>query len=102
MANYIISLMHSHRKDQFITLWRPDDAGYCYDFKNAGIYPEPKKGYHDSDINMPIAIEDASKLAIDYHDSKRILNVKYVWDQLGVKMTKHGLQFKKRKEVTNA
>lgn len=27
---YVISVHHTQRRDRYITLWRPDDRGYCW------------------------------------------------------------------------
>lgn len=92
---YIISLCHTYRHEKYITLWRPDNAGYCYSKEMAGFYENPKKGYHDNEINMPIS-EEASKdlfkeLPYDGVLKMMIPNTKEIWGKLGVKMTKNGL-----------
>lgn len=96
--NYIISLKHTMRHSPFLTLWRPNNSGYCYALESAGKYDQPEKGYHDSESNTPIDIEKANKLSIecgwDNREIVAIPNVKIVWDQLGVKMTKNGLKKK--------
>ncbi|OFX56305.1 MAG: hypothetical protein A2066_12950 [Bacteroidetes bacterium GWB2_41_8] len=93
---HIISLAHTNKTDKFITLWRPNNAGYCYSKPMAGIYEKPEKGYHDSDSNMPITVDQADKLFIEakYDGELRMMipNCKQVWDVLNVKMTKNGLQ----------
>ena len=35
---YLISTKHTHKNDAFITLWRPDDKGYCWYKDWAGKY----------------------------------------------------------------
>ncbi|MCT3662555.1 hypothetical protein HZR00_08530 [Elizabethkingia anophelis] len=93
--NYIISLTHTRRHEEYITLWRPNNAGYCYSKENAGVYENPERGYHDSDDNMPILTEDAEKLfkKLPYDGVEKYLipNNKETWSLLGVKMTKNGL-----------
>ncbi|MCL1671738.1 hypothetical protein [Elizabethkingia ursingii] len=93
--NYIISLTHTRRHEEYITLWRSNNAGYCYSKENAGVYESPEKGYHDSDDNMPISVEDADKLfqklPYDGIEKDMIPNNKETWGLLGVKMTKNGL-----------
>ena len=42
---YIISLKHTHKEDKYITLWRPNNSGYCYSQDQAGRYSEIKEGY---------------------------------------------------------
>lgn len=95
---YIISLCHTSKRDDYLTLWRANNAGYCYAKYMAGLYENPEKGYHDSDLNMPIKQELAEKLMIEtIHDGRigyRILNCKQVWERLGLKMTKDGLRKK--------
>lgn len=93
---HVISLTHTNRKDKFITLWRPKNAGYCYSKQMAGIYETPEKGYHDSDSNMPISIEKADELfkELPYDGELKMMipNCKETWKALNVKMTKDGLQ----------
>jgi len=93
---HIISLTHTNKGDKFITLWRPNNAGYCYSKEMAGKYETPEPGYHDSDSNMPISEEEADKLFMqlpyDGELKTMIPNCIRVWDALDVKMTKHGLQ----------
>jgi len=95
---YIISLTHTLKGEQWITLWRDKNAGYCYTKEEAGLYEKPEPGYHDSDINMPISEDDANKLFVktpnDIYGAFVFLipNCKRVWNILGVKITKKGLQ----------
>jgi len=95
---FIISLTHTNKGDKYITLWRPNNAGYCYSKESAGRYETPQKDYHDSETNMPISEEVADELFIyakyDFNGEKLHLipNCGAVWNSLGIKMTKHGLQ----------
>ena len=36
----VISVGHTKRRDKYITLWNPNNAGYCYRLEVAGIYYE--------------------------------------------------------------
>lgn len=96
---HIISLTHTMRHDKFITFWRAENRGYCYSKSLAGEYETPEKGYHDSDTNTPIKVEDADKLFQEVvYDGKPALmipNTKEFWDKLNVRMTKDGLVKKK-------
>ena len=95
---HVISLTHTNKRDKYITLWRPKNAGYCYSKEMAGSYETPQKGYHDSDDNMPILETDAEKLFIFAQYDKGgdylhlIPNCPAVWNVLNVKMTKNGLK----------
>lgn len=95
---HVISLTHTNKRDKYITLWRPNNAGYCYSKEMAGSYETPQKGYHDSDDNMPILETDAEKLFIFAQYDKGgdylhlIPNCQAVWNVLNVKMTKNGLK----------
>jgi hypothetical protein len=94
---YIISLTHTRKHSDHICLWRPNNAGYCYSQESAGLYAEPQKDYHDSDINMPVEKEILDKLFLElpYMENvnlKMIPNCKTIWNALKVKMTKDGLR----------
>ena len=39
---YIISLVHTPRRDAFISFWRPDNSGYAWPLSWAGKYPLDK------------------------------------------------------------
>jgi hypothetical protein len=93
---YIISLTHTQKQDEFITLWRPNNAGYCYSKQSAGLYENPEKGYHDSIDNMSLSEDNAYKLWItvnyDGPEKQMIPNCSAVWKQLNVKMIKGNLK----------
>jgi len=59
---YILSLLHSAKHEKFLTLWRPNNAGYCYSRQMAGVYERAEQGYHDNDGNMSIPVDEAHKL----------------------------------------
>jgi len=92
---YVISLHHTMRHERYITLWRPDNRGYCYSKDNAGFYEPIKEGYHNDENNMPISKELANELfeELPYDGVLKMMipNMKRVWVKLGVKMTKDGL-----------
>lgn len=94
MNYYIISLKHTGKNDRFITLWRPDNAGYCWFKENAGLYDGYEKGYHDSCNNLPVPEEVANLAfsAIEYEGSKvtAILNTLGNRKILGIKKTQLG------------
>lgn len=98
MSYYILSLGHTYRNDPYMTLWRPDNAGYCYAKENAGIYEEPEKGYHDSADNMPISTDINFFIPVNHIKycgpngvtRHMIPNCQAVWDEIGIKLTKKG------------
>lgn len=93
---YILSLTHTMKHDKYITLWRPNNSGYCYSKEMAGQYDKPEKGYHDSEDNMPIHDFEADrlflKLPYDGELRNMIPNAPAVWEALKVKMTRNGLR----------
>lgn len=92
---YIISLKHTAKTDRYLTLWRPDNAGYCLSKEMAGIYTELKYGYHDSEGQLPIEKEVLEKLminiTIDGFDRHAVPNCVAVWDVLRVKFIRNDL-----------
>lgn len=65
---YIVSLKHTGKNDEFLTLWRPDNAGYTQHKETAGVYENPEKGYHDSESNVPVHVDKADKYFIEDTD----------------------------------
>ena len=92
---FIVSLTHTQKHEKYITLWRPNNSGYCYSKEMAGYYEKPKYGYHDNDFNMPISDEEANELfqelPFDGVLKMMIPNTKESWEKLNVKMTHKGL-----------
>lgn len=95
---YVISLYHTMPWEKYITIWRPDNAGYCYAKDQAGTYEDFKPGYHENEGNMPISTENLNpifqKVIYDGKEKEMIPNTKEFWDKLSVKMTKNGLKRK--------
>lgn len=92
---YVLSLKHTGKFENLITLWRPDNKGYCYTKESAGLYEEIIKDYHDNESNMAVAEEILDRLfiSVEYDGMQKhaIPNSQIIWDILGVKMTKHCL-----------
>jgi hypothetical protein len=93
---YIISLKHTNKREKFITLWRPNNAGYCFAKEYAGVYDEIEEGYHNGEGQLPIKISDAEPLFVKdekYFDAPlhAIPNTKNVLDLLNVKWDKDDL-----------
>lgn len=59
---YVISLKHTKKKDKYFTLWRANNAGYCFSKGMAGLYATPQVGYHDNENNMPVSVADAERM----------------------------------------
>lgn len=57
---YVVSLAHTKKWDGVITLWNPNDAGYCYRLERAGKYKEEDirahASYYNDGVNS-IAVE---------------------------------------------
>lgn len=101
---YVISLAHTKKSDEFITLWRPKNAGYCYSKEMAGEYETVIEGYHNSDDNMAISTEVAETLfnyKVKNNDGEwrtQIRNNIDSWRKLGLKPTAHSLKRIKTKQ----
>lgn len=97
----IVCMKHTGKKDSFITLWGPNDAGYHFSQEMSGVYDGYVPGYHDSDYNMPVSEDRLKKLFIDVvyegKPKRMIPNCKAVWDELGLKWTAKGLRRKENK-----
>lgn len=80
MGNYIVSIKHTKKSEPYITLWRPNNAGYCWFKGMAGTYDEIEDGYHRSDDSILISDTLADELFTEvvYEGKKHsaILNTK--------------------------
>lgn len=49
---YIVNISHTRRDHLYITIWRPDDKGYCWALSRAGKYAKERVmqrlGYYNS------------------------------------------------------
>lgn len=66
MDYYVISVHHTMRDHLYITIWRPDDCGYCWALSRAGKYPRDRVmqhlGYYNSgcsNVAVPCEVLDA-------------------------------------------
>lgn len=94
--HYVISVHHTHKRDRYITFWRPDDKGYCWKLSNAGRYTEATirkhmSGYYNDggrNIAVPCCVVDrisvmtTPKDCIDGLDSPAVLNTPAKWREL--------------------
>lgn len=62
---YVVSVKHTVRDNLYITIWRPDDKGYCWALCNAGRYARASVmahlGYYNSgcsNVAVPCAVLD--------------------------------------------
>ena len=63
---YIVNLSHTTRRDRYITIWRPDDRGYCWALSRAGKYAHDHVmrhlGYYNggwANVAVPCSVLDA-------------------------------------------
>ena len=92
---YLISLKHTHPKDEFITLWRSNNSGYCLSGENAGVYETLEPNYHDGYNTLPIkvGILDELFINIDYDGKKHLVpNIPSIWKVLNIKKVKNELR----------
>lgn len=81
MTQYVVlSLKHTMRRHKAITLWRPDDRGYCWTLDRAGVYQEQQVlehlGYYNSGCsNVAVPLELARRLACDVEYDTREFGV---------------------------
>ncbi|SFU77356.1 hypothetical protein SAMN05216480_12347 [Pustulibacterium marinum] len=89
MAFYIVSLAHTYFHEEYTTLWRPNNAGYCFSKDQAGLYEKPIPGYHNSVDSIAISEELANKLFVkgmyDGKEKMMIPNTPETWKVLSVK-----------------
>ena len=81
---YIISLKHTAKEDNQITFWRENNAGYSMFKEGAGIYENYQEGYHDSEANMPVLVDEVEKLFKSDGDKTYLPNNKFIIGKLGL------------------
>ena len=74
----VISLKHTQRRHKAITLWRPNDRGYCWKLESAGRYDEARilehLGYYNSgcaDIAVPVELAERLAQHVEYDTKER-------------------------------
>lgn len=66
---YIVSLKHTSKGDTALTLWGPNNAGYCYNQSRAGIYTEEDVlRFKNDKENVPVHKEVADRLFLPATD----------------------------------
>lgn len=66
---YVISVHHTLREHRYITIWRPEDKGYCWAVSRAGVYPleqimQHQGYYNDGDRNVTVPCEVLDQIAV--------------------------------------
>lgn len=66
---YVISVHHTQRWHQYITVWRPDNKGYAWPLSWAGRYPESVVAahpdyYHSGFSNVVVPCEALDAVAV--------------------------------------
>jgi len=90
---YVLSLLHTMKREKYITLWRPNNAGYTYYMEAAGVYDEIKPGYHDSHISVPVEKELFESLTIKAPNENQVLPLsKAVLKVLNLKFNGKGIK----------
>lgn len=89
----ILSLKHTKKEDDSITLWRSNNQGYTYYLEASGQYEQIINDYHNSEGNLPInqttlnkldktqTLNDFGEPVTFIHNSKKnhsILNINFV------------------------
>lgn len=88
----VISLKHTRRGDKAVTLWRPNDRGYCWRLEWAGRYPEQQVlghlGYYNSgcsNIAVPAELVEHLSCEVECGDGESAIclpNNRDIWRQL--------------------
>lgn len=87
---YVVSVVHTQRENRYITVWRPDNAGYAWPLSWAGRYPqasilESLAYYHQGEnVAVPCNLLDSIAVAplpgtVDNDAGPVVLNTKSNW-----------------------
>ena len=78
MDCYVISVHHTLRSHRYVTIWRPDDKGYCWALSRAGKYPMEKvlenpNYYNSGCANVAVPCSALDEIAVPpipgHHDN---------------------------------
>lgn len=69
MDCYIVNLSHTQRSHRYLTIWRPDNRGYCWPLNWAGRYPletvKEHLGYYNDGLNnVAVPCEVLERIAV--------------------------------------
>lgn len=98
MPYYILSLNHTKKHEEAITLWRPVRRGYTYYQESAGLYTFDNPQLQPDDTKLFLSEEEAGELFTakkKLHDGNwytYIPNTAEVHDKLGLNQTSNGLK----------
>lgn len=92
MKKVLISIKHTSATDDFLTLWRGNDAGYTISLLAAGKYDVIKPGYHESENTYPIDWAKAVECSISHEEYGTVIpNDSFTRDTLGLKIVNNKL-----------
>lgn len=92
MKKVLVSLKHTNAGDEFLTLWRDNNAGYTLSLSAAGKYEAIDPGYHDSENTLPIDLVKAIDCGINHSEyNTAIPNDNYTREALGLKIENNKL-----------
>lgn len=83
----IVSLKNTRYNDEYLTLWRPNNAGYTNSLSSAGKYEESEleNGYHSNVNTMPVDWPVAIDCSIETDEyGLAIPNDSYTREKLGI------------------
>lgn len=89
MNEYIyISLKHTHKSDGFITMWRPNERGYCWNYNWAGVYQTPYAHQTDSvfSVKRDLVFSLCKTIHFEGQDQIVLPHTKEVRDKLGINL----------------
>lgn len=90
---YVISVTHTQREHQYITVWRPDDKGYAWPLSWAGRYPHERilasLDYYHGGGNVAVPCNLLDEIAVpptpktvDNDAGPVVLNTKENWQRI--------------------
>jgi hypothetical protein len=80
MAQIIISLKRTQKKDAYIQMWKQNNFGYTTEVSLAGRYNKLRAGYHNTSTNVTVEVEKIEQVTQD----DLLPNTLEVWQALGI------------------
>ena len=92
----LLSIKHTKKEDEFITMWRPNSRGYTRFIEPAGRYDFLEDEYHGTETNIPVEAKLVENLGVhvECDEKKQLVNSPVIWKKLGIELDRTPFKIK--------